>query len=219
MKPDKKQTVQLVVLGVLVVVFVGFLSFNFLGPKGAKKTSTASGGAQPTTTATPAGDARAGGAEAQEEASTVVFPNLASVPARRDPFVAQSLPGSAAERPPVVMARPQPSRINPFRAPVTRVPSISIPPVNPFGGERSAVVSPADRTEPDPEPSFVVTGILRGEGNVVILKSGDNNRYVVKQGQMIDGRYRVLYVTSDGVVLAHKNRRIHVKLGGDKNAS
>lgn len=223
MKPDKKQTIQLVVLGLLVVVFIGYMSFSFLSPKPSKPAVQVVAGAKAQQVAT---------AESSEEseARTVapvvsgVFPDLASVPARRDPFVAQRIPGAEAEdppsaRPPLQAPRPRPVTI--ARNPFPRVPSLSVPPLNPFRispvGEQpasTAVVRPEDE-----DPKFVVTGVLRGEENVAIIRSGDKGRYVVKQGQYIDGRYKVLYVTGDGVVLADKNRRIHVKLGGDKNAS
>ena len=65
----------------------------------------------------------------------------------------------------------------------------------------------------------MITGVIRGAQNVAIIRSGDKGHYIVKQGQLIDGRYRVLSVTNDGAVLAYKDRRIHLKLGGAKNAS
>jgi hypothetical protein len=68
-----------------------------------------------------------------------------------------------------------------------------------------------------PEPTYTLTGVVRGEENVVIVHSSDNTRHIVKQGQLIDGRYRVLSVTEDGAVLANGNRRMYMKLGGVKN--
>lgn len=229
MQPDKKQNVQLVVLGVLVVAFVGFLSFNFLAPKkSAPKT-------QPAAKATATAQQRAD--EAKEDAAddgteitldsavAGVFPDLLSTPARRDPFLPQKLPGAELETQANRTPRPQPQpRPQPFGPnPFANVPKISVPPVNPFKTSSPQVTKlPAATEQHSDQPVFVLTGVVRGVENVAIIRTGekgDEGRYVVKQGQLIEGRYRVLYVTPEGVVLADKNRRIYVRLGGVKNAS
>ncbi len=223
MQPDKKQTVQLVVLGVLVVVFVGFLSFNFLAPKGHKAPPPV---AKSHTDAAPQpGDEPAEVAEdaALDSAAAGVFPDLMSIPARRDPFLPQKLPGSEVETQRRWQAQPQPARLPIVKNPFGALPRMSVPPVNPFRtGAPDAGRLPAATAQPQDEPKFVLTGVVRGAESVAIIRTGergDGGRYVVKQGQLIEGRYRVLYVTHDGVVLANGNRRIYVRLGGVKNAS
>jgi len=229
MQPDKKQNVQLVVLGVLVVAFVGFLSFNFLAPKkSVPKTQPAAKAIA--TDQHRADEASEGSADDAAEitpdsAVAGVFPDLLRIPARRDPFLPQKLPSTEPEnrenRAPRL--RPQlqtrPLVANPF----ANVPRISVPPVNPFGAaNRNSGTLPAATEQRDDQPVFVLTGVVRGVENVAIIRTGekgDEGRYVVKQGQLIEGRYRVLYVTPEAVVLADKNRRIYVRLGGAKNAS
>lgn len=223
MQPDKKQTVQLVILGLLVVVFVGYLSFEFLAPKGpAKPANSASSGAGERKSAA---SVRVSDEETTEpdQVAIGVFPDLASVPSRRDPFMPQKLGELEVVE---SVATQQKSQYRP-KLPVvaknlfSKVPAITVPPVNPFA-QNTQVEVPSRNTatmQKEDNPEFVLTGVVRGEENVAIIRSRENGRYVVKQGQFIDGRYKVLYVTPDGVVLADGHRRIHVKLGGVKNAS
>jgi hypothetical protein len=101
-----------------------------------------------------------------------------------------------------------------------KLPKIDIKPLNPFGGMSSPTGMSRPTVTAPPEPKFVLTGVVRGGGsqNVAILKAGEG-RYVVRQGQTIDGRYRVIVVMSDAVVLLDGTRRIYVRLGGEPNAS
>jgi hypothetical protein len=223
MKPDKKQVPQLIALGLLVVAFIGFLSFKVIAPRTEKKLETTSvvKKAESVKQDDKTGDeTQATATVALESQILGVFPDLAAVPARRDPFAPQKLGGSADA---FDKSKPVNTSPKPIRAPrgLERVPSLSIPPMNPYGiGNDNTGKLPRVSVAPaELDPQFTLTGIVRGDGNVVIIRTSDNGRYVLKQGQLIDGRYKVLYVTPDGVVLAYKNRRIHVKLGGVKNAN
>jgi hypothetical protein len=223
MQPDKKQTIQLVVLGLLVVVFVGYLSFEFLAPKGqATPPDSTSGNAGDCKSAK---SVRASDEETAEpdQVAIGVFPDLTSVPSRRDPFMPQKLGDLEVAESIAIQQRSQYRPKLPTFAKnlFSKVPAITVPPVNPFA-QNTRVEVPSRSTaiaQPEDNPEFVLTGVVRGEENVAIIRSRENGRYVVKQGQFIDGRYKVLYVTPDGVVLADGHRRIHVKLGGVKNAS
>jgi len=227
MKPDKKQVPQLIVLGLLTVAFIGFLSFNFLAPKTEKKLETTTASVtSPNNKQDDKADAdtQATATVAPESQVLGVFPDLAAIPARRDPFAPQKLGEPVSEVASTAIRRnaaPKPtSFIRPSQG-LGRVPSLSIPPMNPYniGSDNSGRLPRVSVAAAEQDPQFTLTGVIRGDGNVVILRTSDNGRYVLKQGQLIDGRYRVLYVTSDSVVLAYKNRRIHVRLGGAKNAS
>jgi|GEM_PF-775547 len=224
MQPDKKQTIQLVISGLLVVVFVGYLSFEFLAPKGqAKPPSSTAGNADDRISAKPAGTSDEENAE-PNQATIRVFPDLASVPSRRDPFMPQKLGESEVTESTAIPKRSQFQPKLPTFAKnlFSKIPAITVPPVNPFA-QNTRIEAPSRSTaiaQPTKDnPEFVLTGVVRGEENVAIIRSRENGRYVVKQGQFIDGRYKVLYVTHDGVVLADGHRRIYVKLGGVKNAS
>ena len=219
MKLDRKQILQLAVLGVLVVAFVGYLSFKVIAPKGqvmrarteaksAKKAVEPGKGpaAEPEATVSPATQAWG------------VFPDLASLPARRDPFVAQKLPvgeivGSTVRPPKYV-----PKLLNNMRNSMVRVPPIDLKPLDPFGGQSPTSVQRVSQDKPEAEEEIAVTGVVRGDNNVAIVRIGQTGRHVVREGQTSDGRYYVASVTGDGAVLVYKNRHIPVKLGGVKNA-
>ena len=95
-------------------------------------------------------------------------------------------------------------------------PRIEANPFNPFSAKS---VSTTKIEVQDETPDFALTGVIRGEKNVAIIRSGEGGRYIVRQGQLIGGRYKVESVSDDGATLVYKNRRIYVKLGGVKNAS
>ena len=135
---------------------------------------------------------------------------------RRDPFQPVPLPIDPDSIPP-----PSPTQqidTHHGKHPDFRVPPINIGPypVN-TGTGRPIEVRPAGDQEKDPD--FMLTGIVRGVQNVAIIRVGQSGRYVVKPGQLVEGRYLVLYVTNDSATLVYKGRRIEIKLGGVKNAS
>jgi hypothetical protein len=213
MKLDKKQVPQLVVLGVLVLICIGYVSFKVVSP--APRRAPA---AQTKTTDTVK-------VETSEDVSediarllpNGVFPDLSITPARRDPFAPVSLPAASVEKP------NQAASVTPSRTasqvvpnPTARVPRIEANPFNPFN---SRSVSAARVEVQEEAPEFTITGVVRGERDVAIILTGEGGRYIVKKGQLIGGRYKVESVSDDGATLVYKNRRIYVKLGGVKNAS
>lgn len=217
MKPDKKQIPQLIVLGLLVLVCIGYVSFQVMKPgdvKPTRKTDSA-------TVQSAAAEPEAKALITPDTGAISVFPDLSRSLSRRDPFVPQRLPG---EMPPddtgasrVRNTRPRPTnmRLTPFAG---KLPRFDIKPIDPFdsAGGSSLPKPPTRASEP---PKFVLTGVIRGAENVAILRVGTEGRYVVKQGQTIEGRYTVLLVMSDAVVLNDRGRRIFVRLGGEQNAS
>jgi len=222
MKPDKKQVPQMILLGLLVVVFVGYLSFQVAGPGNQVKPKPVASAAKDS----PQGDGKEPGQAASSEDMAYVaqvFPTLESAPARRDPFTPQKLPVDVVIADPSQQAAKQISpatsvrtAVNPFRNPMGRVPPLTLGPIPQFSPGNASQNLPPVR-EAKTEESFALSGVVRGESNVVIIKSA-SGRHVVREGQMIDGRYKVLSVTGDGAVLAYGKRHIPVKLGGDKNA-
>jgi hypothetical protein len=208
MKLDKKQVPQMVVLGLLVLACIGYASFTIFkppavelkppAPKQEEKSSAAVAVVRMT---------------AQPIRPTAAFPDLSTPIAKRDPFTVQSLPESdKADTAKQATVKP-PQAAPPIRIATSKLPPL-IPPIGAFSGNLS--VLPAAQNQ---DLDFVLTGVIRGRQNVAIIRVGDSERHVVKQGQFINGRYQVLVVTSDGVVLACGSRRIHLKLGGVRNAS
>lgn len=215
MKPDKKQVPQLIVLGLLVLGCVGYVSFQVMTPSAAPDPKQAEAKSEQTkvvvTTASVA-------SAVPDNTAYRVFPGLSTVPSRRDPFIPQALPGAIdlnAPTPGVKQVRP----VNTQPMPFGKLPKIDIKPLNPFGGSGASTGLPHPPAAVEQEPKFTLTGVVRGTENVAIIYGGDGGRYVVRQGQMIEGRFKVLMVLSDAVVLSDKGRRIYVRLGGEQNAS
>jgi len=209
MKLDKKQIPQVIVLGVLVLICIGYVSFTVLKPPAVEL--------KPPPPKQP--DKSAPGVAVVQLAPqpiqpTAAFPDLTTPVARRDPFTVQPLPqSSSADEDKQAAARPQPQIRQALKTAAAKVPPL-IPAI---GSLSDFSIQPVQR---DQDPDFVLTGVIRGYyGNVAIIRVGDSERHVVKQGQFINGRYQVLAVTSDGAVLACGSRRIHLKLGGVRNAS
>lgn len=214
MKLDKKQVPQLVVLGLLVMTCIGYVSFTVMKPPAT----------EPAPAPKQAASRSAGKAmirlAAQPIPATSTFPDLSAPIPRRDPFTTQAL-----DVEPLV----QPSSIKPIAVKTSqiRVASGKVPPLTPIGSfsPGSTVRQPAFGSglsavpSESRDPSFVLTGVIRGVQNVAIIRVGPSERYVVTQGQTIRGRYRVLHVFHDAVVLDCNDHRIHLKLGGVRNAS
>lgn len=215
MKLDKKQIPQLIVLGLLVMVCIGYVSFTVTKPAPAQKAAQ---------------KIKAGSEEkliTSESFSgsipSEVFPNVTSTLPRRDPFATQALsPDAAIQTSQKITINPVQPKPNKTFRPIENsgnVPGINVNAINPFIQPNVQVAVQPEAHQPPPEPQFVLTGIIRGSQNVAIIKSDSGGRHVVREGQLIDGRYKVQSVSDDGVVLVNQNRRIFVKLGGVKNAS
>ena len=217
MKLDKKQLPQLIVLGALVVGCVGYLSFKMVAPSGpgSRNARVAKPAVKPNELNEPA-KSDAAATVIPESQTSGVFPDLASTPARRDPFIPQKLPGADLMTR-GKMVRNIPKMLAEMQNSMKKVPAICVKPLNPFGKMGGGSLDPVQSAKEEAEEPITVTGVMRGVSNVVILRIG-TGRHVVKEGQTIDGRYRVVSVSGDGAVLVYKNRRIPVKLGGSKNA-
>jgi len=215
MKQDNKQIPQLIVLGVLVLACVSYVSFKVMRPGPARPTEAP---AATTTESSPVSQPEAAVVVMPDAGAFSVFPDLARVLDRRDPFAPQPLPG-AKQNTSVSVQTPRPRPLNTQPMPFGKLPKIDVKPFNPFGGSGNTAVLPNPPTDTPQEPKFTLTGVVRGTENVAILRSGEGGRYVVRQGQTIEGRYRVIMVMGDAVVLSDRGRRIYVRLGGEQNAS
>lgn len=222
---DKKQLPQLIVLGALVLVSVGYISFKVAAPKPVVPNPAAKAASETSASAEAESEITGPDSEALALLPPGEFPNLMVVPARRDPFTAQRMPGEEESK--IVQVNTPPTKkpnntYNPFKGndASRKVPGFAS--IFGTGNQQPKVtllpVEPPIKPE-DLDPEFVLTGVVRGDENVAIIRVGQDGRYVVKEGQLIDGRYRVKSVTDDGAVLVYKNRSIHLKLGGVTNAS
>ncbi|MEN6356777.1 MAG: hypothetical protein ABFD83_06800 [Armatimonadota bacterium] len=218
MKLDKQQVPQLIVLGVLVLICIGYVSFKVMSP-GTKPPPA------PVSKVNHDADKNsATGESADAQVSALpegTFPNLMVTPPRRDPFapIASLNIEKVTAAKPVETTRPSTPRVRTVSYPAVRVPKIEANPFNPFRQSNTKPIHSEQIQVQEQEPEFALTGVIRGDRNVAIIRSGESGRYIVKQGQLIDGRYKVESVSDDCATLVYKGRRIHVKLGGVKNAS
>ena len=221
MNPDKKR-MQMLVMGVLVLALgtVCFISFRGASSPPGPPPSPLNQAIKHGPASRPGAAAQATTGIVEETLVADTGPALAPLP-RRDPFAQQHIAGEklAGDKP----KAPAPARA---QAPSTA----KVPVLNPFSQtgpdsfgrspySQSPIVARPKSVEQEKEPSFVLTGVVRGSENVAIIRVGDKERHIVKQGQTIDGGYKLLSISNTGVVLVHNNRRIHCKIGGVKNAS
>lgn len=218
---DKKQVPQMVILGVLVALCAGYVVMKITGAKSAPtaaqtQTAAAPQAGQPIgrgPDAEPSPDVESPAAESGAGNATVeVVPAEAAVQAgKRDPFspaISNATAVAAAPPPQSVQPSVRISRADPLPF---YVPPISPMPVEAPGGAGMENADPA-------LPSFQLTGIITGRTNVAIIRLGEA-RHIVKEGQLINGMYKVVKVSQDGVQLTHDGRSVFLKLGGEGNAS
>jgi len=206
MNSDKKQTTQIAVFGVLLAVCAGYGAFKLVGKKAPPPPQAPKPAAAAPATTHPV--AAANSVEPEYGSLT-----LGAAPGvmRKDPFAPAF---SEADQTPrnVVQLRPRGRTIGPV------VPNIQgLPPIGAIGQAFGLTSPPGIAATPPPD--FRVTGVVVGEQNVAIVQLGQDERQVVREGQFIGGRYKVLSINKGGVVLKGDGRLIHVKLGGAKNAS
>ena len=234
-KLDKKDMPKLIAL---VVLSLGVFVFALM--QAMPKTSAGS---------KPAGSQ--GSATATGTAATAPVENPATVPVEtpgeynvadieiltggKDPFVPN---GPAAPVVPGQVSTPQPAD---KPAPVAKSepsgPTSDTPPVS---GRQSAQFARPPVNEPQqpvavapvvvpllPPPAFVVTGVVRGEQeDIVILRGGGNGsgsgdaveRRFVRVGDSVGNGFVVSAIFRDGVEIRSGNRRVTLKLGGDSRA-
>jgi hypothetical protein len=71
-----------------------------------------------------------------------------------------------------------------------------------------------EENEAESLPDLRLTGVIEGETNVAIFRLGDNIRYIVREGQFVDGRFLVESISRAGVKLRYRNKSFTIKPGG-----
>jgi xanthosine utilization system XapX-like protein len=224
---DKKQVTQVVILVALVAVFVGYGIVKFAGSK-PKAAQT------PATTATKQagvasqgqsadGAANESATDTASQASVVEQPcaveAVVTTDNTRDPFAPSMVAASNFHIPPAPRIWKTASR----RTDPPVIPNVGLLPMG-VGPSQSVEPGPTavdqakPATAPVPFPEFVLTGVITGRENVGIIRLGES-RYIVKEGQRIDGIYRVVSVSQEGVLVTRDSRSVFLKLGGEGNAS
>ncbi|MDO8586538.1 MAG: hypothetical protein Q7T82_05815 [Armatimonadota bacterium] len=211
MKLDKADMPKVIALGALIAVVLGYGLYSLVGkkasaapsPPSVREAAEKSPAAAPPVVKTKPKPA--------EQATQVAMLTTAAPPRTKDPFA----PCMSAEQ---TMCSPPPPML-PRSAALRSLPPFR--PGNPMGfgirpiGSAPLMGSPI----PEADPQFLLTGIINGSVNVAIIRAGDSGRYIVREGQIIDGRYFVKFIGRDRVVLTRGTRSIDLKLGGGTNAS
>lgn len=201
-KLDRKQMQQVIVLGVLFLVAIGYAGYQlfFAGSTGAStKSASATTQAQPS--------------EQNQQTTTEPEWLTASAPAR-DPFVI----------PPQFDNLKQQARAQTVRPASTRVassPSLSaLPPmpVVPVSGNSIGDSQTSSAPETEAQPNITVTGVVVGQRPVAILRTEGGDQRVVQPGHQLEGGYVLREVSRDGIVIEKDGKTVTLRPGGNPNA-
>lgn len=217
MKLDKKQLPQVIVLGLLLLACIGFVAFQLKGsetnkPEVAKKTEAKASPKKTEPAINPT-----------DQVVASEFPNLHAAVARRDPFTPLQMPVDSATLPKTTPEQTPVKPVRVYHPNISHESRINVPQIGlyPIGGNLSGSrLTMTKSIEDQPAtPQFVLTGIVRGNPNVAIIRVGNEGRYVVSTGDSIERAYTVARVGIDNVTLNNKGRMIKIVLGGAKNAN
>jgi len=192
MKIGENQKTQLIILCCLIVVVaaVGVHRMIGTGNKAAPRASQQSQVREE--------------ASASEEVAQADAGLLLPVPGEqkpRDPFIPQVGPKVVSSQ-------------SPFRAGRTLAglaASAPIPPMPFLTSEPIRVNNPSSAEEKAPE--LRLTGVIEGNTDVAIIRIGDDARYIVREGQVMDGGYIVESISRAGVRLRYNKETLILRLG------
>jgi hypothetical protein len=244
---DKKEMPKLVVLAVLALGVFGFALMQLTGTttKAATKppTTTEAAAGTPSAPATTATAAVPTGTPAAQPAvgADGAPADVAMLTSGKDPFVPNgpaaphdpAAPPVPSAPPTLVAAGPKPDARNMmglaslqpggqpkiWGAPLVPAPVTAGGPggLRGPGPETAANVVPPAPLAP---PAYTVTGVVRGDEDIAILRSGagDGERRFVRPGDPVGNGFKVIAVHADGVEIGSGDRRVTLKLGGDSRA-
>lgn len=210
MKAENKGQKQLIILGVLVVLFVGFVSFQFMGSKKVSAPPAPPAKAETVKKLPADPDPQAN----QLVSVSVEYPNLEQAVPRRDPFRPLSIgtiKAAALDNNEISNAV---KITKPNSLPTPNFSNIKPLPINPLSQEPGPSLTIVEK-----EQQFTLTGVIKGRKNIAILRSGEGSRIIAREGDMIDAKYKLLNVSQDSVILSSGNHVICIRLGGNNNAS
>ncbi|MDO8684941.1 MAG: type II secretion system protein N [Armatimonadota bacterium] len=217
MKLDKADTPKYIVIGALVAILVGYTVYQFTGKKAAagppapapvvqeEAVPVDSNATQETVSVTE---------KSQQAVKVALLPP--QITPKRDPFVPRILPEAPDTWKPPVMTKPTQMASLPSLPSGSQSGLFGLKPV-PISMGTSGSAAP--NVQVDAAPRFTLTGVISGQRSVAIIRSGESERHIVREGQLINGRYLVKSIGRDRVVLTYGNRSIYLKLGGGNNAS
>lgn len=206
MKIDDSQKKQLIILCCLVAVLVSVGAYRVIGLSGHVATQ----GHEPSQAIEESNQAAAGQGDESRDQIAPGPPAKVSTSGQvsRDPFEPQVVPEAARSQTAVNTVPEQP----PLIAQGTPLPLVGPFPPQSIGFE------PIPASEEDPARVLRLTGVIEGDTNIAIIRGAGGERYIVREGQKIDGRYVVQSISRAGVRLRFKDKSFVLGLA-DNQAS
>ena len=203
MKLETEQRNQFILLSVLVLLVLGFGAYRMLGAR--TSAGSPAGGISGADNSTKTAAAENSGEEAQPTDAQTAVTIVSALPVR-DPFEPQVVP---AEDKPTAQIKSRPMARFPL---ISREPRMSLPIMPSFDSQPMNVgPMPIPEVE-DPSKDLKVTGVIEGDTNLAVIRSGDT-RHIVREGQSINGKYIVKTITRTGVRLTRNGRSYLLVIG------
>lgn len=184
---DKPKLIVLICLIILVLVYGGYRMMGVTKPTATVKSASEN---------TEKNAATGVQSEIVEPQQTVIMAKA------RDPFQPQVVPS-------LDIKTNKPNIKSNIRLPIfggnnpMQLPPIVVRP----GGNPVVVV-------PDALPNFILMGVVTGDRNLAVIKGDSPSRYMVYEGQYIEGKYLIKSISKTSVSIQFRDRITVLKLGG-----
>jgi hypothetical protein len=127
----------------------------------------------------------------------------------RDPFM--PMMSASAKKPPTPPSAPSTEQA--VRS-GTMLPPLAVKGTIPGG----VITLPPKLPDAEKPQTLKLVGVIIGDRNLAVIHGDNDTRYMVYEGQTIDGKYHVKYISMSGVWLKFQDQTIVLKLG-DENAA
>lgn len=190
---DKPKLIVLVCLTILVIAFGVYRAMNVAKPSVA---------VAPPSTESATG--KNGAVTASPHSAIVVSAAPTYSVRERDPFM------------PLIFKKKDIGNTRPIAKPGANVlpggQKIVLPPwrIGRLGGAKVTVVP-----VPETPPNLTLVGVIVGARNMAVIRGDGDTRYMLYEGQRIDGKYIVKSISRAGVWIKSKDRMIVLRLGGN----
>jgi cytoskeletal protein RodZ len=219
MKVDESQKNQFIVLCVLILLVIGFGAYRLVGVKtsAAPKTATkqVSESDQSQSSEKPQAE------EKSTDSQDVVVVDPVHLPASvKDPFLPQvnMLKSDQKQSNTQIPVKTRPNKRSAQKALAPMMPNVfpamsdmQVKPVSASGKD------PAMQAEADPTKDLKLTGVIEGDTNTAIIRGG-NVRYIVHEGQTIDGKCLVESIERTCIILRFNGKKFVLRLGGNDSS-
>jgi hypothetical protein len=209
MKLEPEQRNQFILLSVLVLLVLGFGAYRMLGARtsAGSPAGTVSGADKSVKTTV----AENSNPESQQTDAQAAVTIVSALPVR-DPFEPQVLP---VQEKSTTQTKSRPMARFPL---IAREPGMSLP-IMPSFDSQPMNVGPMPMPEvEDPSKDLKVTGVIEGDTNLAVIRSGDT-RHIVREGQSINGKYVIKAITRNGVRVTRNGRSYLLVIGSAEKPS